>query len=219
MKKLFFILINSFIFACSAHDHPSVHGMLIVGKSQVYLSHLPMFHSPHNYQVIIEVEFDAMGKQIYLKNLQKSDEKIYTLVPEVFVLPEIVKNKKSFLAQIYQGHFERDGKLIADKVKVEIKRVIFYKKFNPKEIRPENGNFLIFGNEHEKFIAHVITTAPDFDQVLKIEADIDLQQGHISLVINTINDTTPINLGTTINSVFPIKIKELIYLEKGDLSL
>jgi hypothetical protein len=31
-------------------DHPAVHGMLMVGETQVLMSRLPMFHSPHDYQ-------------------------------------------------------------------------------------------------------------------------------------------------------------------------
>ncbi len=31
------------------------HGMLLFGEQAAYLSHLPMFGSPHNYQAIFEV--------------------------------------------------------------------------------------------------------------------------------------------------------------------
>jgi hypothetical protein len=39
----------------SGHEHPAVHGMLVVGEGQLFLSHLPMFHAPHDYQIIMEV--------------------------------------------------------------------------------------------------------------------------------------------------------------------
>jgi hypothetical protein len=35
-----------------------VHGMLLFGADTLYLSHLPMFMRPHNYQVILEVVVD-----------------------------------------------------------------------------------------------------------------------------------------------------------------
>jgi len=47
--------------ASSAHvhgmavDRPAVHGMLLVGTNALYVSHLPMFHAPHDYQALAEV--------------------------------------------------------------------------------------------------------------------------------------------------------------------
>src|SRR5262245_47627723 len=38
--------------AVTAEDGPGLHGMLIVGEQTVFLSHLPTFESPHNYQVL-----------------------------------------------------------------------------------------------------------------------------------------------------------------------
>lgn len=36
-----------------------IHGMLLFGDQEaLYLSHLPMFTSPHNFQVIVEISFD-----------------------------------------------------------------------------------------------------------------------------------------------------------------
>src|SRR5258706_108638 len=42
--------------AATSVDAPSVHGMLIVGESTVFLSHLPMFHPPHDYQLILNAK-------------------------------------------------------------------------------------------------------------------------------------------------------------------
>ena len=39
--------------AVRAEDGAFSHTMLIVGEQTVFLSHLPLFHPPHNYQVII----------------------------------------------------------------------------------------------------------------------------------------------------------------------
>src|SRR2546425_13373360 len=34
-----------------------LHGMLIIGEETIYVSHLPMWMRPHNFQVILEVTF------------------------------------------------------------------------------------------------------------------------------------------------------------------
>ncbi|MBR1366611.1 MULTISPECIES: hypothetical protein [Bradyrhizobium] len=42
-------------------EHPSVHGMLMVGEARVLMSHLPMFHAPHDQQIILETTLSAPG--------------------------------------------------------------------------------------------------------------------------------------------------------------
>jgi hypothetical protein len=33
----------------ATQDRPSVHGMAVIGSDTIFLSHLAMFHSPHDY--------------------------------------------------------------------------------------------------------------------------------------------------------------------------
>lgn len=147
-------------------DRPSVHGMLMVGTEKIYISHLPMFHSPHDYQVILEVELSQKAQELYLKDVSQQEVgSVYTLVPEVFVLPEMVQNPRVFKAQVFRGHFERGGQPISQ-TEVKISKVIYFKKFSGPAARNE---FLLFGNGKEKFLAHVVTSAPDFDQVIHVQ--------------------------------------------------
>jgi hypothetical protein len=177
MKK--FILISLLMFLNSFasaqmlhhHDHPAVHGMLMVGQSKIYLSHLPMFHPPHDYQVVVEAELSQPGLKAYLASHASSDESIYTLVPEPFVLPDMIQNPHPFSAQIFKGHFERGGVMIADNVTVNIKKVIYFKQFSPNDVKPKDPEFISFGEGPEQFLAHVITTKPDYDQILKANGE------------------------------------------------
>jgi hypothetical protein len=69
MKKILILFVGLAFAQASAQDQPAVHGMLLVGEETLYLSHLPMFHSPHNYQVILEVRFKTSTldpKSVYL---------------------------------------------------------------------------------------------------------------------------------------------------------
>ena len=213
------------------HDHPAVHGMLVVGTKTVYLSHLPMFHSPHDYQVILEVELDPMAMQTYIKNKMHSQETVYTIVPQVFVLPAMVQNPKPFVAQLFKGHFERGGVMIAPKVQVSIKKVVFFKKLQASENKPSVASYLLFGNQEEQFIAHYITGKPDFDQILQVQLDMGTTRFFTSAI-------TPVGLifpgfknqpfaapqilkaqvvgkSSTLN----LKIVKSLYLEFGDLGM
>jgi hypothetical protein len=63
------------------HDH-GVHGMLLFGEESLYLSHLPMFMTIHDHQVILEVTL-AHGEKdthaTYRADRQDTGELVYTL--------------------------------------------------------------------------------------------------------------------------------------------
>lgn len=78
--------------------------MLLMGSEIIYASHLPMFHSPHDYQIILILKFNIEGNRKYLEDREKHpDELVYTIEPEVFVLPEMVNHTKKFKASIYRA--------------------------------------------------------------------------------------------------------------------
>jgi hypothetical protein len=162
----------------------------------VYLSHLPMFQEegeepmPHRYQVILEVTFPQ--QKSYAKDRQKHPAtSIYTLNPVEFVLPELVSSDPqrkplgSFKAkQIFRGHLEREDNVpILQNVQVAVKRVIHFRQFDPKEQRPTQLEYLLFGKGQELFLAHRIAGPPDFDQMLSVQVtghkftDEELAQG------------------------------------------
>ncbi len=201
MKILFFLLFISTAMAQHQHgDMPSVHGMAIFGKKTVYLSHLPMFHAPHDYQAIMEAEFDQSALTTYLS--AQESETFFTLVPEEFSLPEMMNKPRPFKAQIFAGHFERGGKMIAETT-VKIKKVILFKKLNPKGQRPQKSTYYVLGNSFEQFMIHKISAKPDFDHIIQVKTNIGSQVEERTFPFP---DTQPLNEGTE------------IYFETGDLS-
>lgn len=150
-------------------DRPSLHGMMFFGgvkSPSIYASHLPMFHTPHNYQVILELEISDEARAAYQKSLKANPKQtVYTLVPEVFVLPEMLDTPRPFKAEIYAGHFERGGKPITGKLPVSIKRIVYRQKFDSAVTRSESASYLVFGDAKAQFAAHYITAKPDFDQI------------------------------------------------------
>jgi hypothetical protein len=166
----------------AAADPPRVHGMLIVGEQSVYLSHLPIFGSPHDYQVILEATFTKSGRDPqadYFNDRKRTGKKIYTLEPERFVLTDLAAPTplRSFKATVYRDHFERfrterakEAAVIADEVDVKVTRVIHFHKFDPNAAALSQLEYLLFGKEKELFLAHMITKPPDFDQVLSVQS-------------------------------------------------
>jgi len=230
MKILTFIILSLGSFAIFAqHHHPSdpesVHGMLMVGTESIYFSHLPMFHSPHDYQVILKMELDTKTKNIYLNNKKNDpDETVYTIVPERFVLPEMVNQKGSFHYSLFKGHFERGGQVLVHNAVASISEVVYFKKFVATESKPDVLEYLVFGSANEMFLAHKIVSKPDFDSIVQINP---LQVDFGNFLFTTVNflglsNGTPLQdkkeyWGEVNGQTLKIETKNTFYTEFGDL--
>jgi hypothetical protein len=229
MKSVLFSFLLFFGYTQAQHhttsqDKPSTHGMLLMGTNAIYASHLPMFHTPHDYQIIVELELDSKTKQLFVEDqLQHPLYSSYTLEPEKFVLPEMMAQPKPFKANLYRGHFERGGTKIATNVLVSIKKVLYYTKFDPKAIPTANTDYIAFGNEKEQFIAHKITVRPDFDQVIQIATDLQWKNNNHYILSGFSIEKKP--LGVSSNSIealldqktISLVLLRQLYLEFEDL--
>lgn len=162
------------------------HGMLVVGEDSIYLSHLPMFMLPHNFQAILEVAFDGRGDphERYLHDRGQTGAKLYTLNPtEQFNLTDLAVDpadlehpqprRLSFNADIFRGHFEKGGEGIAHAA-VDVTNVVLFRQLDTYGQAPPplpRLAYFLFGKGQELFLAHVITQPPDFDQILSVKAN------------------------------------------------
>jgi hypothetical protein len=203
-------------------DKPSTHGMLLFGREKIYASHLPMFHSPHDYQIILELELSKSDKKKYVSDKNKnSNYTTYTIEPEKFVLPDMINNPKPFKVNLYRGHFERGGIEILKNITVKIVQIVSFKKFNPEETKAKTTNFILFGNEKEQFLAHEITSKPDFDQIIEAKTNLNsfLQKEKFAIV--SLNNSENYPIGISSNEVLinekPIVLLKQLYIEFDDL--
>jgi hypothetical protein len=172
------ILLVTASFAARA-DHPAIHGMLVFGGKTTYLSHLPMFHAPHDYQVILEASLDIKAKATAeYEALKNAEETLFTIAPESMDLTKVIDGSiQNFKADLYQGHFEQGGKNLG-KVMITINKVIFSKKLDPKEETTSQEPYLVFGKNGEYFAAHIITSKPNFDAIFKVTQPYTLDFPH-----------------------------------------
>ena len=160
-----------FLSGTASADDPGIHGMLVVGNENIYISHLPLFSvSKHRYQGIWEVSFGADGDARYREDRRITPEsQIYTLQPmEAFRLPELVQDRASFRADVFRGHFERNGQRLLESVPVTIKRVVHFHRFDGGDRRPSDLLYVSFGRGNERFLAHWISAPDNYDQILVI---------------------------------------------------
>jgi len=158
----------------SEQDTMGVHGMLLFGEEALYLSHLPMFDKPHNFQVLLEVGFDDAVLAAIRADREAGGE-LYTFEPEKFPISELddtngAPARTSIAGTVFHGHFERGGKPIISHVTAQVRNVVY---FNELDIQAAHDpgrdlNYLCFGRAGQLHLAHQITARPDFDQVLTV---------------------------------------------------
>lgn len=223
MKKLILALVFLVGGVVSA-DPASVHGMLIFGQKTTYVSHLPMYHSPHDYQVILEVDLGKETGNLTQDMAAHPEEPVYTIEPKRFVLPDMVKGLKAFPAKVYRGHFERGGVAIFTAM-VQPKKIVFFKKLNATENAPNALSLLLFGNAQEAYVAHRITARPNFDQIASVsgvsvanEIQIQRNGGLLALTVAQESDKAPVKLEQVLQAPgVMLKVEKEVYLEHGDL--
>jgi hypothetical protein len=182
-------------------DLPGTHNMLVVGEQTTYLSHLPMFDSlnrgrtdfvsPHRYQVILEATFNDGDKkltEVYTADrVAHASEKMYSINPALFVLPDLDPNGKALKSfrgnTIFRGHLERQNTPIigfmdsrsdpprSGVFDVNVTRVVHFHKFTPGAAKPAQLQYILFGKGPEIFLAHFIAQPPDFDQVIAVQVN------------------------------------------------
>src|SRR5215210_6440318 len=173
------------------HQHAgdvATHNMLVVGEKTVFLSHLPMFKdqddagnlvtTPHRFQAVLEATFtrgnDVRPQSIYTADRRRNQTtKIYMLNPtQTFMLASLVarRPRRAFKGTIFRGHFEREGKVaILNGIDVTVNRVVHFHEFDPQAVKLDKLEYFFFGKGDELFMAHLITSPPDFDQIVSVQ--------------------------------------------------
>ena len=165
------------------HKHKmDTHNMMMVGQTSVYLSHLPMFEGNHVFQVILKATLKgaaANAQQAYADDRRNNPKtKMYTFSPDQdkqFVLEDLFTpdaqhpKRASFQGTVVRGHLERNPhQPILTGITVNVNRVI-YAHVLPLAAKPEKLEYLLFGEDQELFLAHIIGGPPDFDQILSVQ--------------------------------------------------
>ncbi|MEP7305144.1 MAG: hypothetical protein ABJA98_06470 [Acidobacteriota bacterium] len=160
-------------------DPPAGHGMLVVGLGTRFFYHLPMFMSPHDYQVVLEGTLSQPGSDpqgAYREDRKAHGQtRVYTFAPASFVLPDVfppAPKLKKIHGRLFRGHFESPAEYpanpfqIGGDVAVNISNVVFQQKLLPLPPALDRLEYLLFGKAPELFVAHLITKRGDFDHVL-----------------------------------------------------
>jgi hypothetical protein len=217
---------------------PGVHGMLVLGSESIYVSHLPMFTDKHRYQGIWEVSFGEEADKVYRTERARPEnaKQIFTLKPtELFRLPELLRMRLTFQADVIRGHFERKGNRILRDVTVTIKQPAHWHPFRSRHERPDSLTYILFGKGDELFLAHWISAAPSYDQIVSVTPSVplaDIPEG-AQFVLPKRSDGEALQAGESVSGLMivsrgeeeafrvkpvDLKVGSVIYLEKGELA-
>ncbi|MBI2381301.1 MAG: hypothetical protein HYV16_11170 [Gammaproteobacteria bacterium] len=146
-----------------------LHGMALFGGAEhVFASHLPMFHAPHDIQAVVELRLADARRDRELRAELAASSGLWTLVPEPFVLtrlaPGATEPLASLRADLYEGHFERGGRLRRRGVLVRILAVPMYRPLKPGD--RGTLHYLRLGKGRDSFLVAEIGGRPGFDQIL-----------------------------------------------------
>jgi len=204
------------------------HGMLLFGgRDGLFLSHLPMFHRPHDTQVVLQVHLADRRHDEALRQELAARPQVWTVAPEPFELdrlaPQALQPLRSFRADVVRGHFERGGKTIHKGDDVIVDRVVFHHRLLPAS---DPGATLVYrlvdagAGAREHFLVHWIATRPDADHVLRVMTpgpavlprQVELARGHSLAASPAALQRALRQAGAASASVGPA-----LYLETGDL--
>lgn len=147
--------------------YEGIHGMVLVShSSKIYASHLPLYHKPHDYQILYKLDV----KDVALVQLVR-DMPMVTIKPEKFNLQRLIRGEKIALkADVYEGHFEREGMVVYKDMTLSFDKQLYVRQL--KELDEPNRKQvydIIDISKDSKIYVHQIQKAPSYDQLLHID--------------------------------------------------
>ncbi len=174
------VIVKGAVGPTTLHESPSIHSMLVLGRhsDDIFLHHYDLFNNPnHSYHVTLEAEIvEPAAKKLYDDWRAANGDGMVAIDPEVFFLPELKNGTRTeFYAKFSEtarpGGVETQwGTVIPglEHAKIKIKRVIEFRHFDPQAKYPDHLTYLLFGNSNEVYLAHEVTEAPNFQQVVML---------------------------------------------------
>ncbi|MFT6256790.1 MAG: hypothetical protein ACJAT8_001329 [Cellvibrionaceae bacterium] len=197
-----------------------LHGMLLFGSEYgLFASHLPMFHLPHNAQVVLQLTFDDPQINTAVINgltlSAASGYPIWTIVPQQFDLSMLSPAHPSHIehlnVDIVKGHFERGGEMQWKNQGLTVTRVLVFNELDTQfeQQKTSNNTYLKVNNTPDdkvQFLVKRLTTRPDADHIVRLDNVGNSLPAEIVIPIDTANlfnneaqlraalpDTTPKN--------------------------
>jgi hypothetical protein len=191
------------------------HGMAVFGgREGLYASHLPMFHTPHDSQIVLRFHLADAAADRALREALAREPKLWTFDPEAFDLlrlaPGHAQPLREFKARFFEGHFERGGKPQAGEQRVAVDEVLLFRRLKAAPREAATGHYRLIGQGEEWFAFKRIDRRPDFDHIVRLDAP--LVRGEVDVAVRGIDKPD-----VDVQRAFKAKGLTEIYFETDDL--
>ena len=144
------------------------------GREGLYASHLPMFHTPHDSQLVLRFHIADAAADRALRETLAREPQLWTFDPEAFDLlrlaPGHAEALREFKARFFQGHFERGGKPQPVQQRVIVDEVLLFRRLSLAPREAAKGRYRLIGKGREWFAFKTIDRRPDFDHIVRLDA-------------------------------------------------
>lgn len=197
------------------------HGMaLFGGKDGLYASHLPMFHAPHDYQVVLRVHLTDARLDAALKGRLDGKTALWTVAPEKFELdrlaPAAAEPLRRFKADIVLGHFEQGGKTQYSGATLVVDQVLLFRPLSAAEKTSATATYVQVGNGNERFLIKEIDSRPDFDHIVSYRAASHAPYAPVIIARKGMTQPDAQALAAALQAV-PSAIRGTVYFSTDDL--
>lgn len=197
------------------------HGMaLFGGKDALYTSHLPMFHAPHDYQVVLRVRLADPRLDAAVRQRLDGNTALWTVAPEKFELdrlrPGAPAPLQRFQADLVLGHFEQGGKTVYRRATVVIDKVLLFRKLSPEVKTTAVARYVQVGNGTQRYLIKEIDSRPDFDHIVSYRAAARASILPVSIAKNGVSEPDANALAAALNAL-PSAIRGTVYYYTDDL--
>lgn len=191
------------------------HGMAVFGgREGLYASHLPMFHAPHDSQVVLRFRLANVAADRALRETLALAPRLWTLDPEPFDLlrlqPGHAQPLADFKARFFAGHFERGGQVQPGEQRVVVDEVLLFRRLSPSPREAATGRYRLIGRGAEWFALKIIDRRPDFDHILRLDAPAG--PGEAEVALQGLNPPGP-----AVQRAFRARGRREVYFETEDL--
>lgn len=214
----------------SHHSRVGYHGMVLVTDGvDLYASHLPLYRSPHDFQLLYKIE-SRFKNELVARLTAHAESSTYldnmvTLLPAKFDLNKLVAGETFAIeTQFYTGHFERGGKKWLKDLNLKFVRQI-YKRPLANIVQGDKSSAMVWelikGSDHNKQIwIHHISARPSMDAIV-LGTDCIKQQNQIEHpAITQLTYAALLSaLQASTSGFSQCKSKQILYFETQDFAL
>lgn len=147
-----------------------VHGMVLFGgREGLHGSHMPMFHSPHDLQVVVRLRAADAHLDQMLRQALSASSGLWSIAPERFDLnraePGHADPLRQFRADVFEGHFERGGVRRKESVAFDVDQVLLFNRLDPAARSAGQRVFQVIGAGRAHFLVKRLDQRPDVDLI------------------------------------------------------